>query len=227
MESEIKMEMLSQSKLNIATFRVSFFVNFCVFMGFLIKILVDNEIMQPIYFANKPSNPHQQTTIFCFIASGLYLINDFIGCSEKMFRFNQRYNSVISGVFTPLILCGLVNIIDMRSISVLMCIYLNLQYEFLEYSVNLASKDKKRRVCLAMLIFWPNLFVAASTNKDQNIHGGSTVAAQVFAMALVLTNDMRHVKKQFDGKLCAEDFSTMIELMVRFVVLVCGFAENI
>jgi len=224
MNAEIEMEMSSQTSLNVAAYLLSALIYFCLTTGFLIKILVDNELVHPMFFANEPLGTKLQPTIVCVLASSLYLVCALLGCHESRRRMVSFFNKLTDGIFMPLLLCQLVNINDLLPMLPLIGLYLIVQMEFLESGPT--TLLGKIAISVALNIFWVDIFISAHVNRDENVNGGGTIAAQVFAF-LVVFNDLRYLRKKFTGKLYFEEFSAYIDLALRIVVLVCVFVETL
>ncbi len=228
-KTQIKVRM---DKVKIAMKYAPILVYFCTTIGFIIRILVEHDVLENIYFYHDDQryqlmrdDPAVIVFLYMLVCCVLSVLS--IAVSEEDI---DKYNNAVDCVFVPLLLRAMAHINDPISIIMFSIIYVAYQCDFRIWQSWIDSNVKpyKRLMMSKMQLeffgFWLVYGLAVYFNWDVLRPGGSV--AQFFCQVVMLY-DWYRVKQILDNGVIDHTCNTMLLCMTRFILSVCVYVETI
>lgn len=217
-----------------------------VALGFLIRLLVASNVITPIYFAHFGIGSNgsvgvilmnEHSSVICFFASFVYSILALMAALNKVERnILRQLNRISDAIFFSLLLAALVHYNDIIQRISLVAIYVAFQLDVLDVENVIHSfagendgfkvaKLKLLTLVVLFTTFWVSYILGVAYNVNLNRDGGGV--AQAFSF-IVMVNDAVMMFEIFTFRKIESQISRIIvDLVVRFILLVCVFVETV
>lgn len=214
--------------------KVSILVYVIMTLGFFIRILVDHKMIDSLYFSHFTSNASttmkvalvgEQPAMICLFACLLYT-GFSIAALKEGGKISRVLFRVADAMIFSLLLGALVHLNDFLQVSLMCGLYLTFQLEMLDVAYLEVPASKLRKTGLVILSgsFWLAYFLGMALNGSFSRPGG--LVAQVFCSS-IFVHDMYRLYRVIRRNEAFPEDNVLLNLVLRFVLLVCVFVETV